>query len=578
MRKIIPLVILVTLLLSACGGSPPPPATSTPGPTDTVAPRDTATPAQVNMSNEELVEKLGPSVVFIAAQFGETAINLEGLGSGTGVVYDLENGYIVTNAHVIEGASAIKVAPANTNRYRSARVVGRSQCDDLAVLKLDNTSGLQEAVLGDSSKMRVGADVLALGYPEAFELGNDLTVTSGTVSKMGATRYQHEDLIQHNAALAHGNSGGALVNRKGEVIGINTLIFYTAQGEREPGINFSIAMSHARPIIKDLEQGKNRHYIGLNLYPNLYEEYFGTDKGMVIAGVASGGPAAQVGLQQADLLMKIEGTEVNSEEAVCDILRSHADGDQLKVTVFRKSTNEILEGELTMGKIGAADEKTRKIGVIADLGQEESSGEGQGSGSGGEGGGDNEQATVIVNNDFEDNKPGPWDVAETDTFIAKVENGNYILNVTKADNRVSSYPSGTEAANMPDGGVFAIVQGQGDGVAGVMARYGSSGGKESMYGCWIKNNSTFACFKMIDGETTNVVEPGESTAIKPDQQNQIGLVAIGNEMLFQINNENVASFTDASLKRGGWGVLASAAANSNGFIASFDEIAILKPK
>jgi S1-C subfamily serine protease len=524
------------------------------------------------------VEELGPSIVFIAAQFGETAIGLEGLGSGTGVVYDLKNGYIVTNAHVIEGASAVKVAPANSNKYRSARIVGRSQCDDLAVLKVDNTAGLKEAPLGDSTRMKVGADVLALGYPEAFELGNDLTVTSGTVSKMGTTRYQHEDLIQHNAALAHGNSGGALVNRRGEVIGINTLIFYTAQGEREPGINFSIAMSHARPIIRDLEQGKNRHYIGLNLYPNAFAEYFGTEKGLVVAGVASGGPGSQAGIQPADLLLKIENSEVNSEEAVCDILRSHADGDQLKVQVFRKTTGEILEGELTMGKVGAANDKTQKIGAIAQVGQEESS-DGQGD--------DNSQSDdqssdadveIVVNNNFDDNEAGPWGVAEESTFSAGVADGKYVLNVTAPDNRVSSYPSGTPAENMPDGGVFALVQAQGDGVAGVMARYAKSGENENMYGCWIKNDSTFACFKMIDGAITNLVQPGESTAIKPDESNQIGLVAIGNELLFQINDENVASFTDASLKEGAWGVMASTPKGSNSFIASYDEIAIVRPK
>jgi S1-C subfamily serine protease len=316
------------------------------------------------LSDEEIAEKLRPSTVLVLAQFAETAINPEGIGGGTGIVYNLDKGYILTNAHVVEGASIVKVATANGTRTRPARVVGRSQCDDLAVLKVDDTSGLQEARLGDTNSMKVGAHVVALGYPEMFELGNDLTVTTGSISKLHAQRYQHEDLIQTNAAITHGSSGGPLVNSKGEVIGINTLGFYTNQGEREPGINFAISISHVKPIIAQLEQGKNHHYTGLNLYPNVFAEYFGTTEGIVVIGVASGSPAAQVGVQPADLLLKIEGTSVASEENVCDILRSHGDGDQLKMTLYRATTGEVLEGELTLGRVGAAGGATNKLSVI----------------------------------------------------------------------------------------------------------------------------------------------------------------------------------------------------------------------
>ncbi|MDQ3928209.1 MAG: trypsin-like peptidase domain-containing protein [Chloroflexota bacterium] len=357
MRRVIPLLVVIVMLLSACGGDTPPPPvpTNTPSPTKEAAePDEKATPKSgssgENLTDEELAEKMRPSVVRILAQFSESAISPEGLGAGSGVVYDLENGYIATNAHVVEGASIVKVALAGSDRTRSARVVGRSQCDDLAVIKVDNTSGMEEAVLDDSDTMKVAAPVMALGYPESFDLGNDLTVTTGNISKLHTQRDKLEDVIQMTAFVTHGNSGGPLVNHKGEVIGINTRIFYTSSGEREPGINFAISMSHAKPIIEQLQEGKNRHYIGLNLYPNLFADYFGTNEGMAVVGVASGSPASQVGIEPADLLLKLEGTSVADEVDVCNILRSHADGDQLSVQLYRKTTDEVLEGELTMGE------------------------------------------------------------------------------------------------------------------------------------------------------------------------------------------------------------------------------------
>jgi serine protease Do len=353
MRRIVTLLVAGVMLLSACGGDAPlaPVPTNTPPPTTEadVPDEPTPEPEQSDKSFEELAEELRPSVVRILAQFSESAISPEGLGAGSGVVYDAEEGLIITNAHVVEGASIIKVALAGSDRTRSARVLGRSQCDDLAVIKVDNTSGLEPAVLGESDEMKVGAEVMALGYPESFDLGNELTVTTGNVSKLSTQRDKLEDVIQMTAFVTHGNSGGPLVNRKGEVIGINTRIFYSASGEREPGINFAVSMSHARSIIEELQEGNNRHYIGLNLYPNFFEDYFGTSEGMAVIGVSSGSPASDAGIEPADLLLKLEGTSVADEVDVCNILRSHADGDQLKVQIYRKVTDEILEGELTMG-------------------------------------------------------------------------------------------------------------------------------------------------------------------------------------------------------------------------------------
>src|SRR3954454_3375972 len=208
MRRLAMLIPVVTLMLAACGGGTPVAvvptsaptvaaptqvpatptvdatptrvATETPAPTQTTA----ATSTPVALDNESIAEKLRPATVLVVAPFAETAIDAEGLGGGTGILYDKEHGYSTTNAHVVVGASAVKIAQANSNRTRPARVVGRSQCDDIAILQVENTEGLEQATLGDSNATKVGAQVVALGYPESFDLGNDLTVTDGSISKL----------------------------------------------------------------------------------------------------------------------------------------------------------------------------------------------------------------------------------------------------------------------------------------------------------------------------------------------------------------------------------------------------------
>ncbi len=315
---------------------------------------------------EALAERLRPATVRVIAEFGASAVAPEGLGAGSGIVYDLENGYIITNAHVVEGASVVKVALADSDKTRPARVLGRSQCDDLAVLQVDNTEGLAAAALGDSSAARVGADVVALGYPLSFDLGNDLSVNVGNISQLNAQLGKFQDLIKVDAAINHGNSGGPLVNASGEVVGINTLGFEGTQNQ-----NYAIAMSYARPIVEQLAQGKNRNHIGMNLVPNAYADYFGTSDGMVVVGVSSGSPASRSGVAQADLLLEVEGKAISSEEALCDVLRSHSDGDHLKLTVLRADSGELLQGEVVIDQSGDSAAAGQPLAVVGTLQRDE---------------------------------------------------------------------------------------------------------------------------------------------------------------------------------------------------------------
>ncbi len=565
MQRFTPLLMAAALLLAACNSAPvaqSPTAVPTEAapPTPTVEPTPAATPTPLTLSSEEIAEKLRPATVRIAAIFGENAVSYEGQGSGTGIVYDAEQGLILTNAHVVEGASAVEISLAGSTRTRAARVIGRSQCDDLAVLKVENTQDLEAATLGESSAMRVGADVVAIGYPLSDQ-GDDISVTKGNISQLNVAFEELQDLIKHDAPINPGNSGGPLVNNRGEVIGINVLTLTNAQNQ-----NYAIAMTPARPIIKELESGKNRHYIGLNLYPNVFEDYFGTNEGMAIVAVASGSPASQVGVQPADLLLKIEDTSVNSAFDVCRILRSHADGDQLKVRILRATTGEILEGELTLGKVGPADDRTAKLAVVGTIAMDEPSAEPEPVVDP-----EDDGTVTLVNNTFDGDDVGTWPVGDGDGLSARVADGRYTVELTDVNLYAFIYPD--ESVELTDGVIAAEVQPEGDGLAGVMARFSESNDQRSMYVCWISNNGKAGCSKNVNNTWSVIVQPQTSAAVKPNDYNIIALAVKGNMLVFVVNDTEIARITDESLSSGAWGVYVENFDSS--FRAHYNEIAVL---
>ncbi len=175
-----------------------------------------------------------------------------GTGAGTGVV--LDDGYIVTNAHVVEGATDITITPAAGADSRQATLVGSDPSADIAVLHVDDTSGLTPATLADASSVGVGDDVVAIGNALALEGG--LTVTRGIVSATGRSLETEQGeltgLIQTDAAISSGNSGGPLVNTNGEVIGINTAVAQSSATVSASNIGFAISADSARSTIERL--------------------------------------------------------------------------------------------------------------------------------------------------------------------------------------------------------------------------------------------------------------------------------------------------------------------------------------
>jgi serine protease Do len=271
---------------------------------------------------------------------------------GSGVIVN-KNGYILTNNHVVDGATQITVDLAD-KRHFTAKVVGTDPQSDVAVLKIDATD-LPTLQLGDSSKMEVGDYVLAIGDP----MGIGETVTLGIVSATGRTNVPieganaYENFIQTDAAINPGNSGGALINARGELVGINTAIASSSGGSQ--GIGFAIPIDMAREVMTQLiEHGKvTRGYLGIGIEqmtPALAKQFgLASSEGTLVTDVAAGSPAAKVGLQRGDVILAING------EAISDFsqLRLHIASLAPNTTVHLKISRNGKEMEMpvTLGQL-----------------------------------------------------------------------------------------------------------------------------------------------------------------------------------------------------------------------------------
>lgn len=270
-----------------------------------------------------------------------------GSGSGSGVIISAD-GYIVTNNHVIENASEIEVILNDNSKY-VAKIIGTDPSTDIAVLKIDAKS-LNPIPLGDSDDIRVGEWVLAVGNP--FNLTS--TVTAGIVSakarNINILERNKKDLvpiesfIQTDAAVNPGNSGGALVNTRGELVGINTAI--ASQTGSYAGYSFAVPVNLVRKVMSDLiDYGiVQRGYLGVqiadvtqeikekNNLPNL--------KGVYLGGVSEGGGAAKAGLKEGDVILKVGTKEVNSAAALQEEIGKGRPGDKIVLTIRKKNGSE----------------------------------------------------------------------------------------------------------------------------------------------------------------------------------------------------------------------------------------------
>lgn len=340
-------------------------------PAGTGTPASTSPSAGPAMSYADVVSKAAPAVVTIHSQmrvrqpqqypFGNDPFfreffgdripqqaperRREGLGSGVIVGQD---GYVLTNHHVIDGADRIKV-DLNDNRTLEAKVVGSDPPSDLAVLKIE-ASGLPVLALGDSDRTRVGDVVLAIGNP----LGIGQTVTMGIISakgrQTGLSNGSFEDFLQTDAPINQGNSGGALVSTNNELVGINSQILSPSGGSI--GLGFAIPSNMARSVMEQLiNTGKvRRGQLGITVLkiPSEEASKLGVDQGpgVVVYQVQPGSAADRAGLRRGDIITALNGTAVNDPNSFRNIIAGTAPGSEVTLTVKRDGREQQVRATL----------------------------------------------------------------------------------------------------------------------------------------------------------------------------------------------------------------------------------------
>lgn len=296
---------------------------------NTVSAAGTLTTAQIN-------KKVSPSVVGIV-QYRSNYF--QPTGEGSGIILS-EDGYIATNAHVIEDADSLEVVLSDGKTYQGM-VVGFDQKTDLAVVKIDAT-GLTAAELGVSGELEVGEKAIVIGNPGGLTYAG--SVSEGIISGLNRSLRAANDgytmnFIQTDAAISPGNSGGALVNEFGQVVGINS---QKLAKDGYEGIGFAIPIDEALPVLEDLMRyGRVTGRVRLGITAYAVNEYVasvnGVPSGILIDGIESDSTLLAAGVQSGDIITHVEGTPVNSFITLSDLLRDYKPGDRVTMTVFRAS-------------------------------------------------------------------------------------------------------------------------------------------------------------------------------------------------------------------------------------------------
>ena len=369
-RKHPVIVLIIAVVLSAAvGGAAYWYSTTNRAP---VTPRQTTqndgnlTPTGTENAIASVVEKVSPSVVSIVTNTTRQTLfgAAQQQAAGTGIILS-KDGYILTNNHVVASASKIEVVTTDGTTYSDVELVGADPLNDISYLKVKNVTDLQPAELGDSSTLRVGQQVIAIGNA----LGQfQNTVSSGIISGKGrpltaggeesGSSESLSDLLQTDAAINPGNSGGPLLNYSGQVIGINTAVASNAEG-----IGFAIPVNATKGTLKNVLAGKSvqRSYLGLRyveITAAVAKQYdLPVKKGAYVAAdgnstaVVAGSPAAKAGLKDKDIITKINDEEVGVSGGVSTLVGEYAPGDTITVTYVRDGATK--EAKVTLAAYAA---------------------------------------------------------------------------------------------------------------------------------------------------------------------------------------------------------------------------------
>ena len=304
------------------------------------------TPQEGGMALQDIYEQNIPSVVSITCELAS------GSASGTGVIIS-EDGYIVTNAHVVEGARTI-IVDLTDGRTLQAQLVGADGASDLAVIHIEDEE-LTAATFGDSSVLRVGDTVVAIGDPLGKELRG--TMTDGIVSAINrdiSVDGRVMTLIQTNAALNSGNSGGPLINCYGQVVGINTMkIGDYMNSAGVEGLGFAIPSTTVKTIADQLIRqgyvsGRPRLGITVDRMSGVYQRYYGLPSALYVSYVEEGSPAEAAGIQAGDVLVSFEGTLLPDADTLSNLLYGYEAGDRVELVIYRNGKQYALT--MTLGE------------------------------------------------------------------------------------------------------------------------------------------------------------------------------------------------------------------------------------
>ena len=326
-------------------------------------------------SSADIIDKVGPAVVGIVCDF-ESQDWFWGSqtqqGSGSGVIIN-EDGYIVTNNHVIENATKITVNLISGESYEG-KLIGTDSRTDLAVIKIEPKTELSYATFGDSSTLRVGDSVIAIGNPLGEEFAG--SASKGIISATNRTLTISDKtltVLQTDAAINPGNSGGALVNDRGEVIGINTAKISDSSVE---GLGFSIPRNDFMPVIKDLME--NGHVTGRPLIgisgreiTEQISKTYGYPVGVYVVEVSPFSGAEDAGIKNKDVILEVNGEEVKTVQEINDIRDKFKAGDKIKMKVYRKSTDKTFEVEVTLGEDNGSSQTSAESGLDGEGNSEE---------------------------------------------------------------------------------------------------------------------------------------------------------------------------------------------------------------
>lgn len=294
-----------------------------------------------NTSVAKAAAVISPSVVTI------DTVATDGEAIGTGIIVTAD-GEVVTNAHVVENEKEVRVILNGETEPRKATVLARDAGNDLALVKITGVTGLTPATFADPAGLAVGDPVVAVGY--ALDLDGGASVTSGIISALNRTMQNDNGalnrLIQTDAAISSGNSGGPLINMEGHVVGVNTAVARSTDTSAANNIGFAISVGEVKRVLEVLREESNgtaraQGYLGIALADR-------TDGGVgaVVSEVAAGSPAEKAGLKVNDIVLEVNGQSITGQGALIGIVRDSAPGDRVEVIVERGTKRVSLNATL----------------------------------------------------------------------------------------------------------------------------------------------------------------------------------------------------------------------------------------